>query len=304
MKKKRRQHYVWRHYLKPWAADDKVFCLRANKVFESNLTGIANERDFYRLKELSQKEIDFIKEVAIDPSPEPSKKLHNNLLNQFNLVFNLKRFVQSQGINNPDLNEKIEETVNNLEENFHQGIEGSAIGYLKSILSGETDFIHTDEGFADFVYFLCVQYMRTKKIKEGVLACVKPPDDISLEKIWNILSHIHATNLGGSLYADRKNFQLVLFENQSPVQFITGDQPVVNIYATGDPNNPPQQLEFYYPVSPDTAVLLAERKKYRDEERRSIGPVEAKVYNEYIVKNRHDQIYAASKEALEPYVHL
>ena len=302
--KKRRQHYVWQHYLKPWATDNKIFCLRDNKVFESSLIGIANERDFYRLKELNKEDIAFIEKLVIEQSPKLLQKLHTNLIKQFNFVFDLKSFIQSQGIDNPVVSEKIEETVNNLEEDFHSRIEDSVIGHIESIRSGNTDFFNNDKGFIDFIYFLCVQYMRTKKVKTSVIANVRPPENIDIEKIWNILSHIFATNMGGSLYTDRKNFRLLLLDNRSSAPFITGDQPVVNTYATGDLKNPPQQLELYYPVSPVTAVLLTESKKYEADKQRSVGLVEATAYNEHIVRNRHDQIFAASRKALEAYVHL
>ncbi|MBI5592548.1 MAG: DUF4238 domain-containing protein [Deltaproteobacteria bacterium] len=301
--KKRKQHYVWRHYLKPWSAGNKIFCLRDGKVFEPNLMGVANERDFYRLKELTQKDVDFIENLAIKPSPAHLQKLHANLVRRFNSLFKLKSFVQSRGIDDPELNERIEEDVNNLEEDLHGRIENGAIEHLSSILHGDIDFFGTDQGCIDFVYFMCVQYMRTKKIKSSVISTIKGTASIDLDKIWNVLSHIFATNMGWSLYADRSNLHLILLDNQSPVQFITGDQPVINSYATGDLTNPPQQLEFYYPVSPTVAVLLTEKGKSGGENQRSVGPVEATVYNEHIVRNRHEQIYAASKVLLERYIH-
>jgi hypothetical protein len=128
--------------------------------------GIANERDFYRLKELNQADIDFIEKIAIDPSPAFLQKLHKDLIKQFNFIFELRNFVQGQGITNPDISERIEEAVNNLEEEFHGRIEDSVIRHLNSIRSGDIKFLETDEGFMDFIYFLCVQYMRAKKIKK------------------------------------------------------------------------------------------------------------------------------------------
>jgi hypothetical protein len=288
--------------LNPWTIDDKIFCLRANKIFQPNLMRIGNERDFYRLKELTPEDIDFIYKLAIEPSPILLKELHENLVKQFNIIFELKKIIKEQGIDNPELNKNIDEFENNLEENFHEKIEESAIKYLESILSGKTDFFYTDEGFINFTYFLCVQYMRTKKRKETSLAIAKPPGNIDFEKIWNVLSHIYATNIGGSIYQKKEDFQLILLENHSSIQFITGDQPVVNTYATGDLKNPPDKLEFYYPLSPSIAILLTNKNKYGNENRRSIDLVEVTTYNEHIFKNCNDQIYAASAKSLEPYM--
>ncbi|WP_411267076.1 DUF4238 domain-containing protein [Chlorobaculum sp. MV4-Y] len=143
-----------------------------------------------------------------------------------------------------------------------------------------------------------------KENKKSVLANVSPPKHINLEKIWNILSHIYSTNIGWSLYADRRSLQFVLLENQSSKQFVTGDQPVINTYGTSDPKKPPQRLEFYYPISSFIALLLVDRKNNVEEKRRTIGHAQVMAYNEHIVRNSHEQLYAATKESLEMYVHL
>jgi hypothetical protein len=143
-----------------------------------------------------------------------------------------------------------------------------------------------------------------KENKKSVLANVSPPKHINLEKIWNILSHIYSTNIGWSLYADRRSLQFVLLENQSSTQFVTGDQPVINTYGTSDPKKPPQRLEFYYPISSFIALLLVDRKNNVEEKRRTIGYAQVMAYNEHIVRNSHEQLYAATKESLEMYVHL
>jgi len=61
MIKKRKHHYVWKYYLKPWVSDDQVVCLRDHKVFKTSLENVANSRDFYRLKEMSEADIYFLK---------------------------------------------------------------------------------------------------------------------------------------------------------------------------------------------------------------------------------------------------
>lgn len=58
--KKRKQHYIWRYYLNAWATDEQIFCLRENKIFKTNLMNIGNIRDFYRLKELSNQDIEIL----------------------------------------------------------------------------------------------------------------------------------------------------------------------------------------------------------------------------------------------------
>jgi len=36
-KNKKRQHYVWKNYLKPWTLDNKIWCKRKDKIFNTSL---------------------------------------------------------------------------------------------------------------------------------------------------------------------------------------------------------------------------------------------------------------------------
>ena len=47
MNKKRRNHYVWKHYLRPWSVRHKIWCLIKNEMIEKRLDDIAVEKDFY-----------------------------------------------------------------------------------------------------------------------------------------------------------------------------------------------------------------------------------------------------------------
>ncbi|MGO9613211.1 MAG: DUF4238 domain-containing protein [Dissulfurispiraceae bacterium] len=283
--KKRGQHYVWRYYLKAWAVDDQIFCLRKGKIFKANLTGVAKERDFYRLKKLSSEEKKFIKEVAIKHLPEESQKVSLDLIEQFTTV----------------LNDGIEEDINNSHEDLHSRIESSAIDHINSIQKGEIGFFNTIKGFESFMYFLCVQSLRTKQMKSRVLTNVTPPPNVDMENIWNVLSLILATNLTRGFLLAKDSYQMVLLDNRSSVQLITGDQPVVNTYFTGNPKNPPEKLEFYYPISPTIAILVTEDIRYKGIINLPLNSEEVSAYNGHIIGNALDQIYAFSEESLERY---
>jgi len=72
---KKRQHYVWKHYLKEWAAQkEQPFCLRGDKIFPANVDNIAVERFFYKREELTKPDIVIISESEED--------WHNNIENQ------------------------------------------------------------------------------------------------------------------------------------------------------------------------------------------------------------------------------
>ena len=61
IKIKHKQHYVFQAYLKNWATNDQMWCCR-NKTnsFLTNTINIAQERNFYRIKDLNDDEEKFI----------------------------------------------------------------------------------------------------------------------------------------------------------------------------------------------------------------------------------------------------
>lgn len=84
MIKKRRQHYGWRHYLRAWLDNNgHLYCSKAGKVFKSNLANVAQERNFYGLKELSAREISFIEKVFLESFPEHLQEINQNLDKDF-----------------------------------------------------------------------------------------------------------------------------------------------------------------------------------------------------------------------------
>lgn len=75
--KKRQQYHVWKSYLRAWAKDEKIFCLQDGRIFEPNISGVAVERDFYKLPTLSKKDIEYIRHL-IGKSPNPATRLYKD----------------------------------------------------------------------------------------------------------------------------------------------------------------------------------------------------------------------------------
>src|SRR5216684_1697211 len=167
--KVRGQHYVWRFYLEPWAAGDQLYCRRAGEVFAASPEKVAKQRDFYRLRDLTSRDVRFVQMLAIDPSPDHLKPLHVNLLTTFAVIPRLKALADAASPEDSAAQNALEEAVNNTEELLHGDIEDSAIVYLKSMLNGDTEFYQDDKEVTGFFYFLCVKYMRTKRGREATM---------------------------------------------------------------------------------------------------------------------------------------
>jgi hypothetical protein len=272
------------------------------KIFETNLMGIGQKRDFYKLKELNPDDFALIKKIAVDTAPNHLQRQHENLMKQFDFVFQLRKLTKSRGINDHVLNNHLDIAIHNLEENLHAGIENETIKYIESILQEDIEFYNTDEGCMDFIYFLCVQYMRTEKSKNSVLTAFSHVKTVNFEKIWNVLSHIFATNMGWVLYAGRKFFKMILLKNETSKELITGDQPVVNTYADIDVcKTPPNDIELYYPVSPKIAILISQKKEYKGIRLKLLNENDVVSYNNLIIGNSHRQVYATSANILGEY---
>lgn len=305
--KKRRQHYVWRYYLRAWSQDEKIFCLRDGAIFSSNLMGVANKRDFYKIRELDENDIEFVKRFAIEQSTPYLKEVHLRTLNSFALVFKAKKFLESSGKDDPELNKEIDELINNFEEDFHGEIEKSSIKFINYILEEKIDFYQDKEERVGFLCFLCFQYFRTNKIKANMISNICSsgiPENwcMHFEKTYNIFSHVFAYNVAYSLAMD-SGFKILPIKNNSSISLITCDQPVINTFSVGSsPRKMVDKLELYYPVSPKMAILITEKAKYPNIDALTINE-SSKIhdYNLLMIAASHEQIYSNSKDLLEAY---
>jgi hypothetical protein len=298
--KKRNQHYVFRAYLKPWSENEKIYCLRERKVFHSNLKGVACERFFYKVQELTPKEIQLIEQAVIESSPEPSKAHLRRFLTFYSLAPKIKRHFA--GGADSGFMSVLDELTANFAKDYHEKIENSLLVFLKSMLAGSIEFYADCEQAAKFLYALSVQYTRTKQVREAALSQIGTTfNGCDTRRVWRALSHIMAMKLGESLYVDRQRFSLVLIDNHTGTPFVTADQPIINLHATFT-RKPPDRLEFFYPLSPKKAMLLVESSGKTNDQ--PISAVSVNSYNVQMIQNCHEQVFSNSQEYLSSIKHL
>jgi hypothetical protein len=93
--KKRRQHYVWRHYLEAWAPHGKLWCHRLGEnVFSTSTQNVAHERDFYRLCEMSEFDLLVVRKLVIEGLAPDLRKIAERWIPHFTFFFKLKRQYQ------------------------------------------------------------------------------------------------------------------------------------------------------------------------------------------------------------------
>lgn len=292
--KKKRQHYVFRAYLRPWSNKDKIYCLRDGKIFFSDLMGVACERFFYQLQDLTPVEIDFIERLLIKDSPEYQKKAQREFLAVYSLIPQMKK--RLEGRMDAALASRIDELMVNAGEDLHQLIEEQLLIFLRLMLDGHTDFYQDDAQAAQFLHTLCVQYTRTKQVREAMLSQFgSTVDGCDVHRLWSVLSPLVAMNIGQSLYIDRRDFKLVLLDNPTDTPFVTADQPIINLHASFDRNRI-EKLEFFYPLSPRRAMLLLEASNSRGGSPLSAISVDS--YNILMAQNSYEQVFSNSEEYL------
>lgn len=284
--KKRGHHYVWQHYLKSWSNHSQLYCLRNKKVFHSNTKNVGKKRDFYKLKNLSKKEIHLLKSLIKEMSQNGLKNIHEGWLDIF---------VFFSSFNENALEPKnLEDIFHNIEEDLMSKIENDALEPLKLIQNKNIYFQKNDRNYYTFLIFLAIQYVRTNKMKSNMNE-INFGEGINRDNIWSVLKYNIATNIAHSIFSHRF-YKLVLMENDSNEALITGDQPVINIASEGTYEKEATDVELYYPISPKLAILIT--NKY-DHTVKHIEADEVKYYNSAIYKHSHEQVYAASKETLE-----
>jgi hypothetical protein len=302
---KKLHHKVARFYLKAWdekgrdTEDAQVFCLQNGQIQPRSLRTVAAENHFYRLRELSELDRKFIRELAIADSPEGLREAHEQLLLSFSLPHFTKRKLEASGHATPELLGQVDTMIREMNENLHTSIEDEFKPSLEAMLNGDLSFYADGPKAAVFCRGLAAQYLRTDLIKNA-RRVLRESEFKLFERIANVLVHIYSINLGRSLYIGRDRYKIVLLENASAVPFVTADQPVINIAASPAETTPPEKFELYYPLSPAKAMLLVEPSSANFPRDLSVGEISVNVYNAHMTAHSYQQIYGSTRQVLEP----
>lgn len=297
----RRQHYVWRSYLEAWATDGKIWCLQDDKsdIFNPNVVNVAVQRDFYKLHTLTDADVQAVRLIFSDRRPE-TKQIVENFILMFGLVGRLK---DSLPFVPPAVAAHIDKYIITAEEDFHAQLEGTIKPVFDAIRRKDLSF-YDDPGLCgQFTHFLSLQNLRTKGVRERFFAAdrANPTPGINAERCWNIIAHITAVEAGASLLLDRRKRPLFLLENDTETPFATGDQPVVNLLGASRCEQP-RLSAFYYPVSPRLAVVLDEVEERTGLSSGAVSAAQVKQLNRAIQRASHKQVFASSREVLQPFL--
>ncbi|GAB2577048.1 DUF4238 domain-containing protein [Dyella jejuensis] len=295
----RSQHYVWRYYLRAWAPQEKVWCLRDKEPFSVSLMNIAQESYFYEVKEISDDEASFLEKVFEQPNQSPVlKQINQSWVKTYKQLSTLKRELESRQLLEGEIAQTLKDACRQSGENLQGAIENMGKPGLDALKNGDVSFWNNEDDRMAFQIFLCSQYFRTKRRREAVLTQTKDaaPSYVNVENIVDPLMHMAATTLAFSML--RKPLDAYLLRNATSEPLITGDQPVINTHANdlGD-DEEVTQLELYYPIAPTLAVLLSEKAPDSSD----LTLEQVRDYNRQMHIQAHSQTFANSGAALLPF---
>jgi hypothetical protein len=259
---------------------------------------VANERDFYRLKEMTEAEFALVARMVEPMAPE-IREVALGWVAMFREPFTLWHLYKAGGRKSPEFEAQFDITVNNLEEDIHAKIESAALPVLAELRKGRDDFMNDGEMFAGFSWFIAAQYMRTPTIMNRSVSALRALPGGRIEAMWGLLRTMFATSLGHAINARRGVLQTTFLEANTPYTFITGDQPVVNLRPGGqDGEAAPDELELFFPVSPTLAVSFTFDGASRSTKRRRPTFQEVEAFNRAMVRMHSQQLYAATEADL------
>jgi hypothetical protein len=296
--KKRKHHYVWEHYLRAWAVNGtKIWCRRKGRQFFTSTENVAQSRDFYRLQEISEPALLFIEGLIEKHSSAFVREASRGWIPHFRVLFDTQRKYIASGMSSSELAKELDRGINDLEEEIHTNIEATAIPLLSALREGDASFLKDDTSAVDFAAFIASQYLRTPNMMKSVMRSVGPAAEI-IEPAWGLLRTVLATTLSAGLFTKVSMTHVNLLESGATTEFITGDQPVLNTRATPGATSPPEQLEFYYPLSPKRALLWTFNDSRFAIYRRQLSVDETLAFNRLIVARSDEQLYASTERGL------
>ncbi len=252
---KKSQHYVWRNYLRAWANNEHIwtYLRKQNKVISTNLMNVAQSNYYYKLNEINDFEEKILKEF-IRKSPKSVQDLQSDFLSMFTIHSKLRKAFNKS--NSQEILEEIRKIEINSMENAHSRIERSGEKLIACRTFEDLKFIEQTNSRFDAIMFLCFQYFRTKNLRNRIKESFKIDPSFPALNIWNIMSFFMALNTAEYISLNPKT-RFLFMKNKTSEGFLCSDQPAINLQSDKvDENGEVLELELYYPLSPNSAVLI------------------------------------------------
>ncbi len=292
---KKRQHYVWQHYLKAWQKEDSIQCLNKTTIFPTSSKNIAVEKNIYVPNDVTVEEIKFLSELFLPNSENTDFSTRKSLNDNWNTIFNFLVAAEKTIKKNSEVPKEIQNRLRNIYEDIQSNIEHLGQSSLNKLKNSHDKL--NDQDIVDFVNFITYQFLRTKKSRELISSTNNNYNQYNLEKLWPLLIHYMATQLSFGIIQNWGNYCLVSFINNTERSLITGDQPIVLTSSPSIKNESPDDFILYYPISPKKAINLTTNKF--QSKIIELTSSDISMYNQLIFCNKLHQVYSNDSYELE-----
>ena len=294
----RMQHYVWRKYLEAWQQDSRqIYCSREGKVFKSNPVNVMKMRDYYRLSRITRTDMAFLDAMFIKTNPE-LRKLHRSFVESLGKIANANHAIQESGKATEEERKYLNDLVIETEEKLQSEIEQQALPILEQLRHKQTYFLSDYYSAMGFFQFISHQYLRTRASRERIGEELRDsPFGRDFGHLKHILCHCVADNIGSSLFVDRIKFEIIFLQCESNIEFITGDQPIVNLFRAHGEDSPPTEMALYYPLEPHLSMILL--PKVCGLSSMNVPPIIVDELNNLIAQETKEFLVAKQMESLQ-----
>ena len=290
----KRQHYVWRGYLKRWNKEidslGRIYvyrkCVKGNqpKLENARLENVGFEKYYYDMTGFSKVDVGLVSEIIMKiqgqkemtfginkdllESANEKRDFMEELICEYEEIDNKHHFLEkiSQGDMNFYQDTTVQKVMNDLERetlNAAFGISGkNEVELLKNFEKALNSLDEFDMKH-EFHRFFFLQYMRSPTIHKNqtdafnaMKAKFNELGKLSTEFYVNSLMIFMTEQLAWKISRYFRTW-IERYENKTDIPFVTSDTPVVNLtgIVLADRN------EFYYPISPSVAIKLCIAKK-------------------------------------------
>ena len=298
----KKQHYVWQYMLQPWTTDGKIACLRQaeNKAFVTGTTSVANETFFYLSSALTPQDMAYIETIIMRSRHELLRQENRRTAAMFQLSHQLRGSLQGVPESDPrriEAENQLAVIDKTLGESYQTLFEQRATHLVDSLRASNCDFYRDSKQALEFINFISHQFTRSPKLLDIASRIPNPIQGLDLKRTWLVETHIYATNIAFSLFAEKEKYKFLFLRNNTDVSFITGDVPLINLNEqTID------DVRMYYPLSPTHAVIYGVNPSIDFCRTQEIDRDQAAFLNDRIYYMSVDQIYGASKSQVEAYM--
>ena len=131
------------------------------------------------------------------------------------------------------------------------------------------------------------------------LICQK--NQLIIPKYLNMISLAFANSLAVSL-ADNEDLRYIFYENKTDVNFLTSDQPLMNLlFEDKDEKGNVLNFEFYYPINPKIAIVIHLKEQENKYEHIFIDKERVQELNNFLYEYADEYVFAKNESQLEEY---